>query len=273
MRDCPIRGNASIAQLAGSVAGSSSLVRPLGKDDRTRSHCLMLLQKNNDNQEDEVRVNPDDGLKKKKKKKKKGRTRVLKNKDGNSMNEEIEENKYMLALPFPQKQKRKKLDKHFGHFLEVLKQVHVNLPFTEVLSQMPVYSKLLKEILSVKWKRHKLSSSQNKLPKKFRDPGSFTIPCSLGRTNLKNLCMIQTAIILEGILKDVVIQLDKFVFPMDFIIVKIEENNEVLLILGRPFLATTRAIMDIQERQLMLRVGEERMKFKMKEAIGGPREE
>lgn len=55
-------------------------------------------------------------------------------------------------LPFSQKLYREKLDKQFGRFLDVLKQVHVNLPFKEVLSQMPAYAKFLKDILTRKRK-------------------------------------------------------------------------------------------------------------------------
>ncbi|XP_070057595.1 uncharacterized protein [Nicotiana tomentosiformis] len=48
--------------------------------------------------------------------------------------------------------KREKLDKCFGRFLEMLKQLYVNIPFTEVLTQMPAYAKFLKKILSSKRK-------------------------------------------------------------------------------------------------------------------------
>ncbi|XP_070040758.1 uncharacterized protein [Nicotiana tomentosiformis] len=268
-------------------------------------------QKNSNNQEGEVRV--DGGLKKKK-----GNTRAQKKKnDGNSMNEETEEIKYMPALPFLQKQRREKLDKQFRHFLEVLKQVHVNLPFIEVLSQIPVYAKFLKEILSnkrkleetsdVKLTEHCSAILQNKLPQKYGDPGSFTISYSLGSTkfekslydsgasiNLMPLSIFkklegeigeirsipvslqvedQITIIPEGIMEDVLVRVDKFVFHMDFIMVNMEDKREVSLILERPFLATGRAILDIQERQLMLRVGEEIVIFKMKGAMGAPRDE
>nr|XP_016447148.1 PREDICTED: uncharacterized protein LOC107772170 [Nicotiana tabacum] len=70
-------------------------------------------------------------------------------------------------------------------------------------------------------------------------------------------------VIPEDIVEDVLVQVDKFVFPVDFIEVKMEENKEVHLILGRPFLTTGRAILDIHERKLMLRVGEENVTFKM----------
>ncbi|XP_075101890.1 uncharacterized protein LOC142177314 [Nicotiana tabacum] len=115
------------------------------------------------------------------------------NEDQKSQNsgvqQEIEESIHMSALPFPQKMKREKLDKCFGRFLEMLKQLYVNILFTEVLTQMLVYAKFLKEILSSKRKfeetivvnlnAHCSAILQNKIPQKCRDPGSFTIPCSL----------------------------------------------------------------------------------------------
>ena len=73
--------------------------------------------------------------------------------------------------------------KHFGKFLDVLKQLHVNLPLTEVITQMPLYAKFFKEILSSRRKleevqRIELTSNgsalvKNKLPKKLDDPGKF----------------------------------------------------------------------------------------------------
>ncbi|KAH0730517.1 hypothetical protein KY289_001705 [Solanum tuberosum] len=116
--------------------------------------------------------------------------------------------KYMPAFPFSQKMKRDKLDKYFGKFLEMLKQLHVNIPFTEWEDQ-------------------------------------FTI-------------------IPEGIVEDVLVRVDKFVFPVDFIMMDMEENKEVPLILGRPFLDTGRAILDVYEGKLMLRFGEENVVFNMK---------
>ncbi|XP_019252855.1 PREDICTED: uncharacterized protein LOC109231667 [Nicotiana attenuata] len=64
-----------------------------------------------------------------------------------SRREEPNERKHMLALPFPQKVYREKLDKQFEGLLDVLKQVDENLPFIEVVSQMLAFAKFLKEIL------------------------------------------------------------------------------------------------------------------------------
>ncbi|XP_019246453.1 PREDICTED: uncharacterized protein LOC109226104 [Nicotiana attenuata] len=73
----------------------------------------------------------------------------------------------------------------------------------------------------------------------------------------------QTTLIPAGIVEDILVRVDKFIFPIDFIVVMMEENKEVPLILGRPFLATGRVILDIHERKFMLRVGEEQVTFKM----------
>ncbi|XP_070050356.1 uncharacterized protein [Nicotiana tomentosiformis] len=78
----------------------------------------------------------------------------------------------------------------------------------------------------------------------------------------------QTTIIPKGIVEDVLVRVDKFVFPVDFIVVELEENKEVPLILGRLFLATGRAILDKHDRKLMLRVGEETVTFEMNMEMG-----
>ncbi|XP_070056664.1 uncharacterized protein [Nicotiana tomentosiformis] len=82
----------------------------------------------------------------------------------------------------------------------------------------------------------------------------------------------QTTLITEGIVEDVLVRVDKFVFPVDFILVKMEENKKVPLILGRPFLATDREILDIHKRKLMLRMGEETVTFDMNVEKGAQKE-
>ncbi|XP_070040138.1 uncharacterized protein [Nicotiana tomentosiformis] len=147
----------------------------------------------------------------------------------------------------------------------------------------------------VKLTEHCSAILQNNLPQKCKDPKSFTIPCSLGTLNFdKSLCdsgasinlmplyiyrklenkigeirsapislqlADQTTIILNGIVEDALVRVDKFVFPVDFIVVNMEENKEVPLILKRPFLAMGRAILDIHDRKFMLRVGEKTVTF------------
>ena len=48
------------------------------------------------------------------------------------------------------------------------------------------------------------------------------------------------------VIKVVFIKVDKFINPVDFVVLHMENDNEVLLILGRPFLATRRALIDVE---------------------------
>ncbi|XP_019241888.1 PREDICTED: uncharacterized protein LOC109221910 [Nicotiana attenuata] len=134
----------------------------------------------------------------KKKKGKKGEKiynneETLRREDSNDMS------KHMPDLPFSQKLYREKLDRQFERSLDMLRRVNVNLPFSEVLSQMLAYAMFLKEILTKKRKieetsvvkliEHCSEILQNKLPQKCGDPGSFTLPCSLGTLKFDNsLC-------------------------------------------------------------------------------------
>ena len=118
---------------------------------------------------------------------------------------------------------------------------------------------------------------QQKVQSKMKDPDSFTIPYSIGKyefkkalcdsgasINLMPLSVVQrlslgeitlTAITLqmadrsmtqpEGVLEDVLVKVGKFIFPVDFVIMKMEEDTQVLLLLGRPFLATGAALIDV----------------------------
>ena len=67
----------------------------------------------------------------------------------------------------------------------------------------------------------------------------------------------------EGVLEDVLVKVGKFIFPVDFVIMKMEEDTQVPLLLGRPFLATRAALIDVQKGELTLRVGNEAMHFNL----------
>ncbi|XP_058005374.1 uncharacterized protein LOC131181346 [Hevea brasiliensis] len=142
----------------------------------------------------------------------------------------------MLLLPFPQRFQKAKLDKQFEKFLEVLKSLHVTIPFTNAIAQMLSYAKILKEILFNKKKLEEFETLalteesnailQNKLPPKLKDPG-------------------------------------KFFTPVDFVGLDMEEEVHILIILGRPFLATVGAMIDVKNGRLTLEVGKEKVEFNL----------
>ena len=74
----------------------------------------------------------------------------------------------------------------------------------------------------------------------------------------------------EGVLEDALVKVGKFIFPVDFVIMKMEEDTQVPLLLGRPFLATGAALIDVQNGELTLRVGEEAMNFNLNKGLEQP---
>ncbi|XP_060673095.1 uncharacterized protein LOC132803722 [Ziziphus jujuba] len=213
--------------------------------------------------------------------------------------------------PFPSRFRNAKLDNQFKKFLDVFKQLHVNIPFIDALEQMPSYVKFLKEILSNKrrWENYELvalseeSSARlhHRIPPKLKDPGSFDIPCNIGHYNFMALCDLGASINLmpysiyrklgvgdvkpttvtlqmadrsikrpRGILEDVLVKVNKFIFPADFVILDMEEDDNIPIILGRPFLATGRALIDVQQRQVTLRVLNEEVSFQIPNVVKFP---
>ena len=220
----------------------------------------------------------------------------------------------IAPIPYPQCLKKNKLDKQFTKFMEVFKKLHINIPFADALEQMPSYVKFMKDILS---KKRRLSDFeivnltkecsailQRKLLQKLKDPGNFTIPCTIGNAIFKRaLCDLGASINLmplsifrclglgearpttvtlqladrslkhpRGVIEDVLVKVDKFIFPADIIVLDMEEDKEIPIIFGRPFLTTGRAMIDVQRGELKLRVHEDEVKFNVFEAVRHPAE-
>ncbi|XP_076956832.1 uncharacterized protein LOC143632135 [Bidens hawaiensis] len=94
-------------------------------------------------------------------------------------------------MPYPARVKNQKFSREYGNFLDMFRQLRINLPFIEALQHMPKYAKFLKDILKRKESLKELSTVPlngecsaivlNKVPEKLPDPGVFTVPCSFGR--------------------------------------------------------------------------------------------
>nr|GFA93031.1 reverse transcriptase domain-containing protein [Tanacetum cinerariifolium] len=67
-----------------------------------------------------------------------------------------------------------------------------------------------------------------------------------------------------GIARDVFVPVGKFTFPADFVIVDYESDPRVPLILGRPFLRTARALINVHGEEMILRDGDERLTLNMR---------
>ena len=74
----------------------------------------------------------------------------------------------------------------------------------------------------------------------------------------------------EGILEDVLIKRGKFIFLVDFVVINIKEDKQVALVLGRSFLATRSALIDVKKGEFSLRVGDEAMHFNLNHSLKHP---
>ncbi|XP_048140761.1 uncharacterized protein LOC125316465 [Rhodamnia argentea] len=179
---------------------------------------------------------------------------------------------YVPSIPYPERLQQHKIDKQFSKFLDVFKKLHINIPFADALARMPSYAKFLKEILANKRKLEdyetvKLNEEcsailQNKLPPKLKDPESFTIPCTIGNSYFdKALCDLGASINLmpHSVFRKLGLGEVKATI--------MEEDFEVPIILGRPFLATGRALIDVQRGKLILRVQDDQVTFDVFKAM------
>nr|GEW20020.1 reverse transcriptase domain-containing protein [Tanacetum cinerariifolium] len=96
---------------------------------------------------------------------------------------------YKLKILYPQRLRKEKMEEHYVKFIDLVKEVRINVPLVDVLAGMPNYGKFLKDLMSNKSKIEQISAAflneecsaivQNKLPPKLGDLGSFLIPCTV----------------------------------------------------------------------------------------------
>ncbi|KAL2922058.1 DNA damage-inducible protein 1 [Bienertia sinuspersici] len=219
---------------------------------------------------------------------------------------------YKPPVLFPQRLAQAKLEKRYGKFLNILKKLHINIPFLDAVSEMPSYAKNLKDMLSNKRKIEENATIsltteysailQNKLPKKFGDPGSYSIPVQLANIETKTaLCNLGASVSLTplsicmkllinelkptrislyladrtmkfplGILEDVPLRVRKFFIPCDFVVIEMEEDAQVPIVLRRPFLATAGAIIYMKNGKITFEVGNEKIEYNLLNSMKAP---
>ncbi|XP_049357939.1 uncharacterized protein LOC125822566 [Solanum verrucosum] len=137
------------------------------------------------------------------------------------------------------------------------------------------------------------------LVKNKEDPGAFTIPCTIGLLQFaKALCDLGASINLMpsaiykklglgdpkqtvmrllmadrtmkkpiGVVQDVLVKMESFIFSVDFVILECDVDFEVLIILGRPFLTSGRALVDMEKGQMKFRLNNEEATFNISRSI------
>ncbi|KAK2416221.1 hypothetical protein QL285_038636 [Trifolium repens] len=195
-------------------------------------------------------------------------THVSKDIAGNTVDNPKEECKVLKDMNTRYEYDEKELEE----FEEWLKMLGMTLE--------EVYDEYLSELEEYKIK----PVAKPRLPIKKTDPGSFTIICLIEEAEVKALCDVGSSVNVMSLslgeklklipptagtereltladqstihVEDVLVKVKDLIFPADFMILDILEDEEHPIILGRPFLATSRALIDVELAELTLRRGE-----------------
>ncbi|XP_070022024.1 uncharacterized protein [Nicotiana sylvestris] len=182
-----------------------------------------------------------------------------------------------------------------------MKILSINVLLVEALEQMPGYAKSIKDLVTKKRSMnfetikvtHQVSAIVHSMAPKLEDSGAFTIPCTIGSAKFaKALCNLGASINFMpysvfktlgigqprppsmrlqmadrtmkmplGMIEDVLVFVDKFILPANFVILDCGVDYEVSIILGRPFLSTGKALCDVEAGELTFRVSDEKVVF------------
>nr|CAN68517.1 hypothetical protein VITISV_036969 [Vitis vinifera] len=180
-----------------------------------------------------------------------------------------------MPPPFPQALHGKKGINNTSKILQVLRQVKVNIPLLDMIKQVPTYAKFLKDLCTIKRglnvnKKAFLTEQGKLVEKALLDLGAsvnllpYSVYKQLGLGELKptsiTLSLADRSMkIRRGMIEDVLVQVDNFYYPMDFVVLDtdpiVKGTNYVPIILGRPFLATSNAIINCRNGLMQLTFG------------------
>ncbi|KAK4706928.1 hypothetical protein R3W88_033512 [Solanum pinnatisectum] len=183
--------------------------------------------------------------------------------------------------PFPQRLVKKSEEGKYHKFISMFKQHSLNVLLIEALEKMSG------------------AISTRSLMQKKEDPDAFTIPCTIGLLHFaKALCDLGASInlmtlsiykklglgdpkpttmrLLEadrtvkkpiGVLQDVLVKVESFIFLVDFVILDCDVDFEVPIILGRPFLAIGCTLVDMEKGQMKFRLNNEEAPFNISRSM------
>ncbi|XP_070045094.1 uncharacterized protein [Nicotiana tomentosiformis] len=203
--------------------------------------------------------------------------------------------------PYPQRIDKKNGENQFKKFIHMMKSLSINVPLVEDLEQMPDYENFMKDLVTKKRSMnfetikvtHQVSAIVHSMAPKLEDPGAFTIPCTIRNVEFpKSLCDLGASINLMpysvfktlgigkprptsirlqmtdrtmkrplGVIEAILVRVDKFILPTDFVILDCEVDYEVPIIFVIPFLATGKALCDVKAGELIFRVDDEKLIF------------
>ncbi|XP_075080322.1 uncharacterized protein LOC142165843 [Nicotiana tabacum] len=217
-----------------------------------------------------------------------------------------------MPAPFPQRLAKQKKEDQYRKFMEMLIQLNISLmnALREMSGYAKMMKNLMsrkfdfQDLSTVTLTQTCSAVVTRPMAQKMSDPGSFNILCTIGSYAFaKALCDLgasinlmplaiytklgigrdrPTSMLLQlayrtvkrptGILDDVLVQVGKFVFPTNFVILDCQVDGEIPIIMGRPFLATGRALIDCETGELKMRLNDKKVIFNVQQSMRRPSE-
>nr|GEZ58636.1 reverse transcriptase domain-containing protein [Tanacetum cinerariifolium] len=182
---------------------------------------------------------------------------------------------------------REKATNQMEKFFQIFYDFHFDISFADALLLMPKFTSTIKSLLTNKDKLFELAKvplNENcsamllkNLLEKLGDPGNINlIPLSIWKKlSLPELTPTRMTLELADrsitcpkvVAEDIFVKVEKFHFPTDFVVVDFEADPRVPLILGRYFLRTGRALIDVYREEITLRVNDEFVTFNLNQTM------
>ena len=188
--------------------------------------------------------------------------------------------------------------------MEIFSKLEINLPFLQALKMPAFSKFIKEFIAGKTKPDGKIVIGENvsaviqkrRMPSKCTDPGMFTLPISLGDIKVEHaMCdlgasinvlplsiykrltgvrMVATKVVIhladrtcicpEGVLENVIVKVHDFLYPADFYVIKMNDNESAEstgVLLGRPFLRTAKTIIDVFDGTICLDYNGEKYTF------------
>nr|GEU72792.1 hypothetical protein [Tanacetum cinerariifolium] len=179
-------------------------------------------------------------------------------------------------LPYPSRLAKEKLcekdDILAAKFMEIFHDLHFELSFAYTLIHMPKFEPLFKKLLNNKDKLIELTKTPLNENSLADLEASINLMSLSIWKKLRLPTLNDTKMVLEladrtiskptGVAENVFVKVGKFYFPADFVVLDFIADPQVPLILGRPFLSTAHALIDVYEGEIILRHDEQSLTLK-----------
>ncbi|XP_022852703.1 uncharacterized protein LOC111374279 [Olea europaea var. sylvestris] len=222
---------------------------------------------------------------------------------------------YKSIPPFPRALVEPKKDEHNHELYETFRKYEVNISLLDAIKQIPRYAKFLKELCTLKRKEklkkcEKINVGKNvsaiiqrNLSTKCKDPGMFSIPCTISNTRFEK-GMLDSGVSInvmpyfiyaslklgplneigvqladksndypKGIVEDVLVKINDLVFPADFYVLNMGYSDQTIpILLGRPFLRTSKTKIDFYSGMITMKFDDKISEFNIYDAMKHPDE-